>query len=341
MFILEASMCENASFLSTVYYIKNIIFIISIMIPIVLVVLLTLDLARAVVAGDENRMKEAQNHAIKRILYSVIIIVVPIVVNAVFTTLGKGGVDGLDCYNNATKEKIVKLEKKQQKDDEQYQAKQQEEIDVAIEKKNARDKELEEIITKARESINSPTANVSKDIYHTKNLNGSEAIAITAEALAWPYGTPKKNYKYNYGKEKFTSWSELGVARPTQAFMNAFDSVCKNHFSWPAYHGSVYIGGARVGASCDKFVAVVVRYSGYDKDFPTGVAKADTYLASHNSKWKKVTSGTPKRGDICIKPTHIKIYLGDGMVAEASINSKFGYIHEGNCNGFTVYRANK
>ena len=109
MFILEASMCENASFLSTVYYIKNIIFIISIMIPIVLVVLLTLDLARAVVAGDENRMKEAQNHAIKRILYSVIIIVVPIVVNAVFTTLGKGGVDGLDCYNNATKEKIVKL----------------------------------------------------------------------------------------------------------------------------------------------------------------------------------------------------------------------------------------
>lgn len=294
------------------------------MIPIVLVVLLTLDLARAVVAGDENRMKEAQNHAIKRILYSVIIIVVPIVVNAVFTTLGKGGVDGLDCYNNATKEKIVKLEKKQQKKDKEYN----DELQLHIE-------ELRKKAIDNRNFIN----NISNNIYNNEKISGTNSIAITAEALAWPEGTASSKYVFNYGHKVFTDWSQLGTARPPQIFMSAYDKTCPNHFSWPVFHGNKYIGGARVGASCDKFVAVVVRYSGYDKDFPTGMGKNNVYLTSHPNKWKKVSE--PERGDICIKSTHIKIYLGDGMVAEASINSKFGYIHEGNCNGFTVYRANK
>ena len=338
MFILETSMCENASFLGTVLFIKNLIFIISIIIPIFLVVLLTLDLAKAVVSGDETQMKAAQNLAFKRILYALIIIVVPIIINAVFTTLGASGVDALDCYNNATNEKIIELQKKQEKKDDDNDNRTQEEIAQEKEKQTAYDKHVAELREKALSGRNS-SSNISNNIYNNEKIGGSNSIAITAEALAWPEGTSSNKYEFNYGHRVFTDWAQLGTARPTQTFMSAYDKTCPKHFSWPTSHGGKYIGGARVGASCDKYVAVVVRYSGYDKDFPTGMGKNNVYLASHSAKWKKVSE--PERGDICIKATHIKIYLGDGKVAEASINKKFGYIHEGNCNGFQIYRANK
>ena len=113
IFILSTNPCENASILATILFIKNIIKIISYIIPAILILLLTVDFAKAVIVGDEKQMKEAQGLAIKRIIYAVIIFLIPIIVNAVFNLIGERGVKGFDCYSNANEDKIIKIQKKE------------------------------------------------------------------------------------------------------------------------------------------------------------------------------------------------------------------------------------
>ena len=105
--------CENASILATILFIKKIVNVIVIAIPAILIVLLTVDFAKAVIAGDEKQMKDVQSQAIKRIIYAVAIFFVPVLANAIFNAVGERGVKGFDCYSNATEEKVDKLAKEQ------------------------------------------------------------------------------------------------------------------------------------------------------------------------------------------------------------------------------------
>ena len=81
---------------------------------IVLMVLLILDLGKAVMAGKEDEIKSAQKLAIKRVIYAVAVFFVPIIVNLIFGLLDTaGGTVGSDsnktestwisCYNNLQK----------------------------------------------------------------------------------------------------------------------------------------------------------------------------------------------------------------------------------------------
>lgn len=119
MLILESSICMNASFLATVLFIKKIIEIIIIIIPIALILLVTIDMAKAVMANDDNEIKKAQNLAIRRIIYAVVIFLVPTVIDATFNLLGKE-IEGLSCYSNATEENVDKLSAAQKESDEAY-----------------------------------------------------------------------------------------------------------------------------------------------------------------------------------------------------------------------------
>ena len=59
-----------------------------------LIVLLILDLGKAVMAGKEDEIKSAQKLAIKRVIYAVIVFLVPWIVNVAFGLLSNA--------NNAT-----------------------------------------------------------------------------------------------------------------------------------------------------------------------------------------------------------------------------------------------
>ena len=65
--MLILNICEKASFLATVLFFKKLVHIISIILPIILVLFVTIDLAKAVMANDESQMKQAQHLLIKRI----------------------------------------------------------------------------------------------------------------------------------------------------------------------------------------------------------------------------------------------------------------------------------
>ena len=86
-------------------FIGEIIYIIRIVIPVIIILLGTLDLGKAVMAGEDKKIKEAQKTFIKRIIYGVAIFFIFTIVEVIFGLLGveteKG--DSKICWDCATK----------------------------------------------------------------------------------------------------------------------------------------------------------------------------------------------------------------------------------------------
>ena len=330
MLILESDMCMNFSVLATILFIKNLIQIISYIVPVILVLLITVDITKAVMASDDNAIKQAQSLAIKRIISALIVFFVPIIVDASFKLIDDKGLLDLDCYTNAEDEIVEGLSIAEQEKVLEQEKNKEELIKAYKKSKKAGEKKLAELIKNSNsQNNNSKNTNSTNNLYKN-GTKGPEAIAKTAESLAWSKNTSRSIYHHNYGNKRFKKWSELGKARPTENFKTAMDQVYKGHWKW----------GVRdqIGASCDVFVGTVVRYSGYDKAFPRGLSEQSPYL-SRSSKWERVSSA--KRGDVCINGGHVKIYLGNGKVAEAGYNTKrFGIVKSGGCSSrYRVYRA--
>ena len=77
--------------------------ILKIAVPIILIVLGMLDMAKAVMANEEKEMKEAQKRLIKRVIYAIVIFFVVALVQFVFGQLTKADADGNGGnVNNAT-----------------------------------------------------------------------------------------------------------------------------------------------------------------------------------------------------------------------------------------------
>ena len=95
------------------------------------------------------------------------------------------------------------------------------------------------------------------------------------------------------------------------------------------------------GASCDVFVATVMRYSGSDPDFPTyGPTQQREHMMSHPEMYEEIENlqdvSNLQAGDIFVVDNasgkHIFIYMGlvDGkwMQASASFNGRTGEYFE-------------
>lgn len=74
-------------------FIRLIINMIKIIVPIILIVFGIIEMLKAATANDDKVMKEAQGKLIKRIVYAVLIFFIVAIVQLVFSTLGKAGSD--------------------------------------------------------------------------------------------------------------------------------------------------------------------------------------------------------------------------------------------------------
>ena len=104
MFILLA--CDNSSVLNTILFIKHLIDIIFIVAPIVLVLLLTIDIAKNVISKDDSENKRNVNIAIKRVVYCLALFFVPLIIDGVMSYLDNYNVNFATCYEKATDENI-------------------------------------------------------------------------------------------------------------------------------------------------------------------------------------------------------------------------------------------
>ena len=182
------------------------------------------------------------------------------------------------------------------------------------------------------------------DVKDSKNINA------TAVALAWPEGTPEKDYLYKqtngkkgrvvYDKKLYSDLTK-DSGGPTEAFKEAFDELFPNPNWNPC---------SKVGASCDVFAATVVGYSGYDKKFPRALEKILIH-ARNSDLWEVISFNGDKEkvkgGDLLIRSSgHIAVAVRDEddklWVAQASLCKHWGYISDASVKNYQfIVRATK
>ena len=92
-------MCQNTDLLSLIGMAKKILMILQIAIPIALLIFGTLDLGKAVMAGDEKEIKGATNILIKRVVAAVAVFLLILIVSVV--TGWVGGDEWKACWGAA------------------------------------------------------------------------------------------------------------------------------------------------------------------------------------------------------------------------------------------------
>lgn len=116
------------------------------------------------------------------------------------------------------------------------------------------------------------------------------------------------------------SWDDRSHALndPNSAYKQALAAVGLDTY------GDKYV---QMGASCDAFVATVLRYSGIDRNVPCcGTSVMLNYFASHPEKYVEIPNtgnqSNLQGGDIRIKNGHVEMYVtdqnGNGRIASAS-----------------------
>ena len=103
MFFLE-SVCSACEVVKVLSFIKKMMNVLSILIPIFLIVFLTVDFFKNVVTNSEEERKKNVNLAIKRIIAAICVFLVPTFVGIAMNALENAGVKGAINYNLATDE---------------------------------------------------------------------------------------------------------------------------------------------------------------------------------------------------------------------------------------------
>lgn len=98
--------CHNVDLLKTIMFVKAILNIIFIVVPIGLIIMMAIDFLKVVIAGNENDQKKDFNMSLKRVISIVVLFFVPTIVDLLMSLLGNLNVDWNFCYNYATRENI-------------------------------------------------------------------------------------------------------------------------------------------------------------------------------------------------------------------------------------------
>lgn len=101
--------CTNSNVLSVFYLIKTLINIMSIIVPILLILLLSIDIFN-VIKEDEKGMKSNFNKMITRLIWAFIIFLIPLIVNLLMSFLSYNNFDKENCWTNANAD-VIKLQK--------------------------------------------------------------------------------------------------------------------------------------------------------------------------------------------------------------------------------------
>lgn len=112
MLFLDEALCNRPELIKIFEFINNILRLIKIFIPILLIVMGSLDLGKAVVAGDEKEIKAAQGMLVKRALYAVAVFfvatLVPLLIGLVADNETKQCLDeALEAYDNTNNITII------------------------------------------------------------------------------------------------------------------------------------------------------------------------------------------------------------------------------------------
>ena len=111
MVFLEVEACYDGSLQNIFALARLVVRILQIVVPIGLIVMGTIDMAKSVIAGDEKKMKEAQKPFVKRIIAAIIVFLIPYIVNLVINLVVSDASEWKSCWDAAGNYKKISTKK--------------------------------------------------------------------------------------------------------------------------------------------------------------------------------------------------------------------------------------
>lgn len=108
-FLEDLSNCSNSNLQNVLALVRQIVKYLQILIPIGLILMGTIDMGKAVIAGDEKKIKEAQKPFVKRLISAIIVFLIPFIVNLAITLVADGGSEWATCWNEAGSYKRINV----------------------------------------------------------------------------------------------------------------------------------------------------------------------------------------------------------------------------------------
>lgn len=109
LFLDESTACIDGSLLNIMRLVRLVIKVLQIAVPVGLILMGTIDMAKSVIAGDEKKIKEAQKPFVKRIVAAIIVFLIPYIVNIAINLVVSDASDWRNCWNTAGKENYNKI----------------------------------------------------------------------------------------------------------------------------------------------------------------------------------------------------------------------------------------
>jgi len=255
------SICTNDGFLSAILFAKRILELVCIFVPIVLILMASIEIGKIVLNPEQKAMKGAVSKLISKMIASVAIFFIPTLVSLLLSLLGRTDFKATDCWINATTERIEAYKVAREAEEEMERQK------IAEEKKQAEEerKIVEATREAAREDNEEKAAeaakNASSNSTGTSTQLAAKLIQVAQnEANSPPTGAPNK-YTRGYGAlggsysyawcAAFVWWcsNEAGVyptkvsekSAGVQAYMEYFKNTSGVRYEVSQAYGGTYV----------------------------------------------------------------------------------------------------
>lgn len=284
--------CDNSSILNTILFIKRLIDIIFIVAPIILVLMLTIDIAKNVMSKDDEENKRNVYIAIKRIVYCLVLFFVPAIIDGFMSYLDSYNVNFATCYDKATEENVDKLYQEETARFEEEEAKKDKEREANAQKiKEEQNKEEEDTKTAVKNAK-------KKQAQAQQNQNSSDNGAVSNSNVHYK-GKAKRSKTYSsktildtITKEDFTS--KITIKAKAGVKISQSFTVVGNYF---------VVNNVSSGSN-STYLTVYNKYTGkkvnsFDTNF--GHANGSGYNTSNGNIY--VTHGESSRSKVHRVPT--------------------------------------
>ena len=247
MYILEV--CNNLSTLGVILFIKKLLKIISIIVPVLLVLLVSIDFSKAVIASDDNEMKKVQSLAVKRILIALAVFFIPIIIETTFSLTDKTS-GWIGCYNNAEDSVVETLAQADKEKLIQKESERQALIKAARESAKAARKKIQELRSTGQ--------------YKKSQCKIGEAAAPGIDVVmsdfydgGWSYVARFKNpKKSNLAAKCIKDATEnKNIKYEVERYTELWDEAAKYNFDVSKVNKTVY-------TTCCPLVSVCAKYAG-------------------------------------------------------------------------------
>ena len=248
MIYILLDLCNDSRFLRILYLFKVVTKLICLVVPILLIVVLMIEVTKAIINSDNSKINELKRKGIKRIVAAVVVFLVPTFVTLFLSLFNFSGYS--ECIENLTLERINSL-KDSEDDTRKADLKEKEE---QLKKNQAEYEEyLKEHVSEAEtgggfvtptpgNDTKDPISDTNKDCsYEYKNTKLTEEPNPIRVVACWPDKVSVSNF---VGKDNLGAW-------PTSGYVNNIGSCGSNQWLFPvtgAYgnqgtdHGGVDIG---------------------------------------------------------------------------------------------------